>query len=143
MAIMLTKVLILCTGNSCRSQMAEAILNKLGGGDYEAVSAGSRPAGYVHPLALRLLQERGHRVGGLRSKSLDEFLGRRFDVVITVCDRAKEACPVWPGAEALHWSFTDPAEAKGTEAQKRAAFEKVYGEIEARLREFVAARGAK
>jgi len=140
---MLKQVLFLCTGNSCRSQMAEVILNKLGQGGFEASSAGSRPAGYVHPLALSLLQERGYRVGGLRSKSLDEFLGRKFDVVITVCDRAKDACPVWHGAEAIPWSFEDPAEAKGSEAEKRAAFEKVCGQIETRLREFVAARGEK
>lgn len=136
---MTKKVLILCTGNSCRSQMAEVILNKLGQGDFEAVSAGSRPAGYVHPLALSLLQERGYRVGGLRSKSLDEFRGRKFDAVITVCDRAQEACPAWPGAKMIHWSFEDPALAQGPDERKRAVFEKVYGEIEARLRLFVAA----
>jgi arsenate reductase len=130
----LKKVLFLCTGNSCRSQMAEAVLNRLGEGRFEAVSAGSKPAGYVHPLALQLLSELGYRVDGLRSKSMDEFREKRFDAVITVCDRAKEACPVWPGAEMLHWSFADPAEASGTDEQKLVVFRRIFSEIQQRLR---------
>ena len=135
------KVLFLCTGNSCRSQMAEAVLNRIGAGRFEAVSAGSKPAGYVHPLALRLLRELGHPVDGLRSKSLEEFRGRRFDAVITVCDRAKEACPVWPGAEMVHWSFADPADAVGTDEQKLAVFRRILNEIQQRLRLYIALPG--
>ena len=132
------KVLFLCTGNSCRSQMAEAVLNRIGAGRFEAVSAGSKPAGYVHPLALRLLRELGHPVDGLRSKSMDEFRDSRFDAVITVCDRAKEACPVWPGAEMIHWSFEDPADAAGTDEQKLIVFRRIFNEIQQRLRLYIA-----
>ena len=131
------KVLFLCTGNSCRSQMAEAILNKLGQGRYEAVSAGSKPAGYVHPLAISLLKELGHPVEGMRSKSMDEFREQKFDFVITVCDRAKESCPVWPGAEMIAWSFADPAEAVGSDAEKLVVFRRIFNEIQQRLRLFV------
>ncbi|MBI3296984.1 MAG: arsenate reductase ArsC [Elusimicrobia bacterium] len=133
------KALFLCTGNSCRSQMAEAILNRRGQGHWEAVSAGSKSAGYVHPLALRLLGELGYPVDGLRSKKHDEFREGRFDAVITVCDRAKEACPVWPGADMIHWSFEDPADAAGTEEEKLAVFRKIYLEIDDRIRLFLAA----
>ncbi|MEK7858195.1 MAG: arsenate reductase ArsC [Elusimicrobiota bacterium] len=132
------RVLFLCTGNSCRSQMAESILNELGGGRFEAFSAGSKPAGFVHPLALSLLRERGYPTDGLRSKSLEEFRQRKFDAVITVCDHAKEACPVWPGASALHWSFPDPAQAQGSDEQRSAVFREVFAEIERRLRLFAA-----
>ncbi|MFI5350543.1 MAG: arsenate reductase ArsC [Elusimicrobiota bacterium] len=132
------RVLFLCTGNSCRSQMAEAVLNRIGAGRFEAVSAGSKPAGYVHPLALRMLRELGHPVDGLRSKSLEEFRGQRFDAVISVCDRAKEACPVWPGAEMVHWSFADPADAVGTDEQKLAVFRRIFNEIQQRLRLYIA-----
>ena len=131
------KVLFLCTGNSCRSQMAEAILNKLGQGRYEAVSAGSKPAGYVHPLAISLLKELVHPVEGTRSKSMDEFREQKFDFVITVCDRAKESCPVWPGAEMIAWSFADPAEAVGSDAEKLVVFRRIFNEIQQRLRLFV------
>ena len=132
------KILFLCTGNSCRSQMAEAVLNRIGAGRFEAVSAGSKPAGFVHPLALRLLRETGYPVDGLRSKSLEEFRGSRFDAVITVCDRAREACPVWPGAEMAHWSFEDPAQAAGTDEQKLVVFRRIFSEIQQRLRLYIA-----
>jgi arsenate reductase len=132
------KVLFLCTGNSCRSQMAEAVLNRIGAGRFEAVSAGSKPAGFVHPSALLLLRETGHAVDGLRSKSLEEFRGERFDAVITVCDRAKEACPVWPGAAMIHWSLEDPAEAVGTDEQRMAAFRNIFEEIQRRVRLYIA-----
>ncbi|MFI5344760.1 MAG: arsenate reductase ArsC [Elusimicrobiota bacterium] len=135
---MLKKVLFLCTGNSCRSQMAEVLLNKLGEGRFEAVSAGSKPAGYVHPLALSLFQELGFPTEGLRSKSMEEIRNQKFDVVITVCDRAKDNCPVWPGAETIHWSFPDPAEAAGSDAEKMVVFRRIFGEIQQRLRLFVA-----
>jgi len=103
------KVLFLCTGNSCRSQMAEAIVNARVGGEWEAVSAGTRPTGYVHPKALEALREIGIRHDG-RSKPADEFRDVAFDLVVAVCDSAAEECPVWLGkGKRLHHSFTDPA----------------------------------
>ena len=102
-------VLFLCTGNSCRSQMAEAIVNARLGERWQAVSAGTRPAGFVHPKALAALEEIGIRHAG-RSKSMDEFRGQDFDLVVTVCDSAAEECPVWLGkGKRLHHSFPDPA----------------------------------
>jgi len=132
------KILFLCTGNSCRSQMAEAILNRIGKGRFTSVSAGAKPAGYVHPFAIERLAILGYPTEGLRSKSLDEFKGQSFDVVITVCDRAKEACPVWPGAAMVHWGFEDPADALGTDDEKRKVFAKVFDQIQARIQVFVA-----
>ncbi len=103
------KVLFLCTGNSCRSQMAEAIVNARLGQDWEAVSAGTKPAGFVHPKALEALQEIGIQHGG-RSKRADEFRDMNFDLVVTVCDSAAEECPVWLGkGKRTHHSFPDPA----------------------------------
>jgi arsenate reductase len=103
------KVLFLCTGNSCRSQMAEAIVNARLGETWEALSAGTRPAGYVHPMALAALAEIGIQFTG-RSKSVDEFRGVDFDLVVTVCDSAAEECPVWLGkGKRLHRDFPDPA----------------------------------
>ena len=103
------KVLFLCTGNSCRSQMAEAIVNARMGGEWQAVSAGTNPAGYVHPKALVALSEIGIQHTG-RSKRADEFQGESFDLVVTVCDSAAEECPVWLGkGKKVHHSFPDPA----------------------------------
>lgn len=103
------KVLFLCTGNSCRSQMAEAIVNARMGGEWQAVSAGTKPAGYVHPKALAALSEIGIQHEG-RSKRADEFQGEGFDLVVTVCDSAAEECPVWLGkGKKVHHSFPDPA----------------------------------
>lgn len=103
------KVLFLCTGNSCRSQMAEAIVNARMGGEWQAVSAGTKPAGYVHPKALTALSEIGIQHNG-RSKLADEFKGTDFDLVVTVCDSAAEECPVWLGkGKKVHHSFPDPA----------------------------------
>ena len=103
------KVLFLCTGNSCRSQMAEAIVNARMGGEWQAVSAGTKPAGYVHPKALEALTEIGIQHEG-RSKLADEFKGQEFDLVVTVCDSAAEECPVWLGkGRKVHHSFPDPA----------------------------------
>ena len=103
------RVLFLCTGNSCRSQMAEAIVNARLGARWQAESAGSRPVGFVHPKALKALEEIGIRHAG-RSKSMDEFRGQEFDLVITVCDAAAEECPVWLGkGRKVHHSFPDPA----------------------------------
>jgi len=130
------RVIFVCTGNSARSQMAEAILRRDGGAAFEVVSAGVSPKG-VHPLTTQVLAEIGIDIAGARSKSVGEFLGRPFDYVITVCDRARESCPVFPGgATTLHWGFDDPAEAGGTEAERLAVFRRVLTEIAGRIRTF-------
>ena len=123
------KVLVLCTGNSCRSIMAEALINHLGKGKAEAVSAGSKPAGYIHPKSIETLKRHGIAVINPRSKSWDEFVGQKFDLVITVCDQAAaESCPVFLGpAKKLHWSTPDPAKVTGTEAEINSAFDKAFG----------------
>ena len=119
---MKNKVLFLCTGNSCRSQMAEAIVNHRLGERWEAVSAGTQPAGYVHPLALRALAEIGIEHHGA-SKSVEAFRSTPFDLVVTVCDSAAEECPVWLGkGKRVHIGFTDPAKAAGDEEQVMVAF---------------------
>ena len=143
-----TNVLFLCTGNSCRSIFAEAILNARAGGRFRAFSAGSRPAGSIHPLALELLERRGHPVAELRSKSWEEFATPQapvMDLVITVCDRARgEACPIWPGSPAtLHWSFPDPAAFQGSRPQAQAFFAQVYGEIERAITALIEGRAAE
>lgn len=133
------RVLFVCTGNSARSQMAEAVLRQIGRGDFETFSAGTDPRG-VNPLTIQVLANAGIDVSGARSKSVTEFLGQSFDYVVTVCDRARESCPVFPGgAESLHWGFDDPAEATGSEAERLKVFERVLGEISARLRTFAPA----
>jgi arsenate reductase len=120
-----SRVLFLCTGNACRSQMAEAIVNSRLVDRWEAFSAGSQPAGYVHPLAIKVLAEIEIDHHG-RSKSIDEFSGKSFDVVITLCDEADDECPVWLGkGKNLHNPFPDPAKVLGTEAEKMAAFREV------------------
>jgi len=133
------RVLVLCTGNTARSQMAEALLRHLSQGCVEVFSAGSAPGGQVHPLALATLQHKYHiDSGGLRPKSIDAFLAQPFDVVITVCDHAAEVCPVFPGApQRIHWSFEDPAAVADPERQRR-AFEEVASGLEARLRAWLA-----
>lgn len=124
------RVLILCTGNSCRSQMAEGLWNSLGHPSWEAVSAGSRPAGYVHPLAVRAMGELGIDISHLVSKSVAPYQNEAFDLVVTVCDHAKEACPVFPGArQTLHWPFDDPAHAEGSDDEKMVMFRRVRDEI--------------
>ncbi|MFP5296720.1 MAG: arsenate reductase ArsC [Alphaproteobacteria bacterium] len=132
------KVLFLCTGNSARSILAEAILNKVGEGRFRAWSAGSFPKGEVHPGALRLLEARGYPTEGLRSKSWDEFArpgAPEFDLIITVCDNAAgEVCPVWPGHPATaHWGLPDPAAVEGDEAAVDRAFADVHRQLYARL----------
>lgn len=123
------RVLFLCTGNSCRSQMAEAIVNARVGDEWEAFSAGVKPAGYVHPLALRSLAEIGIIHHGT-SKSVDEFRQETFDLVVTVCDSAAEECPVWLGqGRRLHLGFPDPAKVSSTEEEKLSAFQKVRDDI--------------
>jgi len=134
-------VLFLCTGNSARSILAEAALNKWGAGKFRAFSAGSHPKGQVHPLAIALLEELRLPTGSLRSKSWDEFARSDapvIDFIITVCDNAAgEACPLWPGRPMTsHWGIEDPAAAAGTDDQKRAAFTKVFRELEARVKAF-------
>lgn len=124
-------VLFLCTGNSARSIMAEAVLNQLGGGMFRAYSAGSHPAGTVNPYALDLLQRNRFRTDGLRSKNWDEFAqpgAPVMDFVLTVCDKAAgEVCPVWPGQPmSAHWGVEDPAEFEGTEEEKHRAFTSVF-----------------
>lgn len=128
-------VLVLCTGNSCRSVMAEALINHLGADAYKAVSAGSKPAGYVHPKSIEKLKRHGIEAGSPRSKSWDEFEGQSFDLVITVCDAAaSEACPVFFGShKKLHWSTPDPANAKGSEEEINAAFDEAYNKLKARI----------
>jgi arsenate reductase len=133
------KVLILCTGNSCRSQIAEAIVNARLSETWEAVSAGTKPAGYTHPIAVKALAEIGIEHVGL-SKHTDEFRGVDFDVVITVCDDAAENCPVWLGkGKRVHIGFDDPAKANGSEEQVLGVFRRVRDEIADRIPSFLKA----
>jgi arsenate reductase (thioredoxin) len=126
-------VLILCTGNSARSQLAEALVNHDLGETWLAFSAGTRPAGYVHPLALQVLQEIGIEHQGT-SKSVEEFQGQAFDAVITVCDDAAENCPVWLGKGLrTHIGFPDPAKVSGSEEERLAAFRQVREDIRSRV----------
>ncbi len=124
-------VLFICTHNSARSQMAESILRKLGGHDFEALSAGTHPT-HVHPLALKVLEEKGYPTDGLRSKVTEEFLDREISIVVTVCDNAKEACPFFPGAvRYLHRSFADPTSARTSDEEERLElFRRTRDEIE-------------
>ncbi len=130
------RVIILCTGNSARSQMAEGLLRSLAGEsgkDVEVVSAGTAPS-RVNPLAIQVMHERGIDISQHRSKHVSEFLDQPFDVVITVCDNAAEHCPIFPGkAERIHWSFPDPAAVQGSEEEKLEAFRKVRDGLEERL----------
>ncbi len=132
------KILFICTGNSVRSVMAEVLIHQLGRGKYQAFSAGAVPTGVVNPLTIRVLTEHGHDTSSLRSKPLDEFIGEDFDVVVTVCDDAREACPVWPKrTKVIHWSLNDPGAFEGAGEEKRAFFEKIYGQIEERISKFL------
>lgn len=127
------KILFLCTGNSCRSQMAEAVVNARWGEQWQAVSAGTQPTGYVHPLAVRVLAEIGIEHAG-RSKHADKFREKPFDLVVTVCDDAAENCPLWLGqGKRVHVGFPDPARASGTEEEMLAVFRRVRDEIERRI----------
>lgn len=139
---MVKNVLFLCTGNSARSIMAEALLNALGAGKFVAHSAGSHPAGRVNPFAEALLRSKHLYKESSRSKSWDEFAAPgapRMDFVFTVCDNAAgEVCPVWPGGPAIgHWRFEDPAAHPGPDEAKRREFERIFGQIEARIRRFL------
>jgi arsenate reductase len=133
-----TRILVLCTGNSCRSQLAEAYLVRIGGSRVTVRSAGTNPTA-VHPLTIRVLAEDGIDWSGARSKSMAEFLDQPFDLVITVCDDAAEACPVFPGGgRRIHRSFADPARAGGTEDERLAAFRLVRDEIAGWVAEVIA-----
>lgn len=135
------RVLILCTGNSARSQMAEGLLRHDGGDRFAAFSAGTKP-GSVRPEAVAAMREVGIDISAHRSKSVDEMLGEKFDYVITVCDNARESCPVFPAQTMrLHWSFDDPAVATGDEAARLTVFRRVRDEIRARLRQFIVEHG--
>jgi arsenate reductase len=131
------RVLFLCTGNSCRSQMAEGLLRYFGNDKFEVYSAGLNPS-FVHPLAIKVMAEIGIDISNHRSKSVAEFLGQTFDYVITVCDKAKESCPNFPGEmKKIHWSFEDPAEASGTEEERLKVFRKVRDKIKEHILSFV------
>jgi len=134
-------VLVLCTGNSARSILGEVLFNTLGKGKFKAYSAGSKPAGKVNPGAIELLQQQGHSIEGLRSKSWDEFAAPgapEIDFIFTVCDNAAgETCPIWPGKPATaHWGIPDPAHVEGDEA-KRAAFKTAYTQLSRRIQLFM------
>jgi len=131
------RVLILCTGNSARSQMAEGLLRHLGGTRYDVFSAGTKPVG-VNPLAIEVMREKGIDISKQRSKSVAEFTGQKFATVVTVCDKAAEECPIFPGAPRRpHWSLPDPAAVSGTREEKLGAFRKVRDELERRIQSFV------
>lgn len=131
------RVLFVCTGNSARSQMAEGWLRHLSAGRVEAASAGTEPRG-LHPLAVRVMAERGVDISRQRSKHLSEVQGIRFDWVVTVCDRARQSCPVFPGARTVHWDLPDPAEARGSEEEVAEAFRRVRDELARRVAELLA-----
>jgi len=133
------RILFLCTGNSCRSQMAEGLLRERGAAGIESLSAGARPSGSVHPLAVRVMNELGIDISGQRSKSIEEFVppaGEAPDLVISVCDNAARQCPVFPGrdVERLHWPFSDPADCTGSEEEQLVIFRRVRNEIDVAIR---------
>jgi arsenate reductase len=130
------RILVVCTGNSARSILAEGLLRQAGGDAFDVHSAGTHPRG-VHPLTLRVLAEAGIDGSFARSKSVDAYLGQSFDYVITVCDQARDACPVFPGVhETLHWGYEDPAAAQGTEQERLAVFRRVFTQMAERIRQF-------
>jgi arsenate reductase (thioredoxin) len=131
------RVLVVCTGNSARSLMAEALLRQHGGADVDAYSAGTEPKG-IHPLTERVLDEAGIDHSWARSKSVSEYLGQQFDYVITVCDQARQVCPVFPGVhETLHWGYEDPAAVEGSEEERLAAFRATLTLMATRIQSFL------
>ena len=135
------RVLILCTGNSCRSHMAEGILREAAGDLLEVHSAGSKPAGFVHPESIEVLREIGIDISSHTSKSMNEFFDRDIETVITVCGKADQACPVFPGqVNRHHWPFDDPAHATGSDEEIRNAFRRIRDEIAAVFRAYAAGR---
>ncbi|MEX2382603.1 MAG: arsenate reductase ArsC [Opitutales bacterium] len=132
-------ILILCTGNSCRSHIAEGILRHAAADLFEVHSAGSKPAGYVHPMAIAAMKEIGIDISGHESKHMDRFLDRQIDTVITVCGNADEACPIFPGqVNRYHWGFDDPAHAEGTEEEVMAEFRRVRDQMKLVFEAFAA-----
>jgi arsenate reductase len=130
-------VLFVCTGNSARSILAEALLRANGGSDFEVHSAGTEPKG-INPLTLRVLGEARLSTDGLRSKAVDEYLGQSFDYVITVCDNARQTCPIFPGVhESMHWGYDDPAAVEGAEDVRLAAFRVTFTAMGARINQFI------
>lgn len=130
------RILVLCTANSARSQMAEALMRQAWGGDFDIASAGTH-ASFVRPEAIEAMAEIGIDISGHRSKSVAEFAGQEFAYVFTVCDHARDNCPVFPGGgERIHWGFEDPAAATGSPAERLAAFRRIREEIAARIRGF-------
>jgi arsenate reductase len=135
-------VLILCTGNSCRSHLAEGILRAAAGDSLNVQSAGSKPAGYVHPLAIQVMQEIGLDISAHHSKHMNDFLQSPVETVITVCGNADQACPMFPGpVNRHHWGFDDPAHATGTDAEKLTVFRRVRDEIKMVFEAYAAGRG--
>jgi arsenate reductase len=131
------RVIFVCTGNSCRSQMAEALLRRDGGAAFEVVSAGVTPRP-VNPMTVRALERVGIDISDAQSKPVGKFIGNRFDYVITLCDRARVTCPVFPGGTVtLHWGIDDPAEATGSDAELEAAFERTLKELAIRIHTFL------
>ncbi|MEO8570484.1 MAG: MerR family transcriptional regulator [Chloroflexota bacterium] len=131
------RVLFVCTHNSARSQIAEALLERYGGDDFEVFSAGTEATG-VNPYAIRVLADMGIEWSHAESKTIDQFLSRHFDYVVTVCDRARATCPVFPGSSnTLHWGLDDPSEVEGTDDEKLVAFRRTQAEVSARLRPFI------
>jgi arsenate reductase len=134
------KVMFLCSGNSARSQMAEGWLRHLAGDRFDVVSAGTEPSS-VNPLAVAVMRERRVNISDHTSKAVGEFLGERFAYLITVCDSAREKCPIFPGAvKRIHWSLDDPAAAVGSDAERKAVFRRVRDEIETRIRAWLQER---
>ena len=135
-SLMKKQTLFLCTGNAARSQMAEALAREFHGEVMEPVSAGSRPAGYVHPLAIRAMQDLGVDMNGARSKGVEEFASRPFDVIVTVCDSAAEDCPFWPNAgRVVHWSIEDPSYGPDDPATRYDRFLETRDELRRRIDE--------
>ena len=138
-----TRVIFVCTHNSARSVMAEVLLRRKGGAAFEVHSAGVEP-GRINPLTSRVLEEAGLPTAGLRSKSVSEYIGQRFDYVITVCDSARQVCPTFPGeGERLHWGYDDPSAATGSEEERLAAFRRVFTAISSRIDLFLTVEGRR
>ena len=134
-------VLILCTGNSCRSHIAEGIMRAAAGDLFRVASAGSKPAGYVHPLSIKAMQEIGIDISGHHSKHLNEFLNQDVETVVTVCGNADQVCPMFPGqVNRYHWGFDDPAHAPGTEEEQMVFFRRVRDQIRLVMEAYAAGR---
>ena len=130
------RVLVLCTGNSARSQMGEGLFRHEGRGAFEVSSAGTKPT-HVRPEAIAVMKELGIDISGHRSKSVNEFDGQSFDYVVTVCDNARDSCPIFPGAvQRIHWSIEDPAAVQGSETERLAAFRRIRDQIHERVKAF-------